>query len=196
MIEQLRENLGWVDAFVEYDTTGDARTWVPAAERTSMLYRKALDLAERAGERCWYLQTAPDERFSEAAEEAVRVAIDDHPLMRFTFRLRELWTPTEYRVDGVWGGKRRRRLYQLNPGGPIGSYTTDLDVNLYHLKMIEEENRRRRREVFTDHNTWDNKTRGFDYLTDERGLALEAIPPGQSYFPEYRTYEFQVPGYE
>lgn len=195
MIDQLRENLYWVDGFVDYDTRDATEPWVPATKRTAELYKRARRLA---GDRpCWFLQTAPDERFeSLAIDESVRWAIDHWPTSRFSFNLRELYTPTAYRVDGIWGKKIRRRLYRLGPGGPMGAQPVHLDFNIYHLKMIEPENRRRRAEVFKAHNHWDNKTLGFDYLTDESGLQTEEIPAGRGYDPAYQTYEFSVPGFD
>ena len=196
LISELRENIDWADGFVVYDTRDAAETWVPAKQRTRVLYNLAVEWGRTAGRKIWFLQTAPDERFEVGAGDVIHDAIAAHPTSRFTFRLRELWTPTAYRVDGVWGSKQRRRLYRLTSGGPVGDTTVNLDVNLYHLKMIEPDNRRRRREVFTDHNTWDNRRQGFGYLTDEHGLMLEEIPKGRGFTPPYRQYDFTVPGYQ
>jgi hypothetical protein len=43
-------------------------------------------------------------------------------------------------------------------------------------------------------NSWDNKARGFAYMTDERGLRLEQIPEGRGFTPAYRPYAFDMRG--
>lgn len=190
LIDQLRANLGWVDGFAVHDDRENSAVWSVAKERNQKVIDKAVEMGAD-----WVLFTAPDERWSPNAEQVIRAAIEDKPKGRFAFPLRELWTPTEYRVDGVWGHKRRARLYR--PAAFKSGHIYVLrDVNLYHLKMIERTNRERRVEVFNQHNKWDNRTTGFDYLADETGLTLEAIPPALMYKPKYRTYEFSVPGFE
>lgn len=189
MIDQLRENLSWVDGFAAYDDRENPTVWSVAKERNLAVFLKAQEMGAT-----WVLFTAPDERWSPNTEQVVRAAVEDHPKRRFAFPLRELWTPTEYRVDGVWRHKRRARL--TRPGVATTTPPVVLSqINLYHLKMIEPENRRRRVEVFKKHNRWDNLRGGFDYLNDERGLELEAIPEDLMYRPAYRTYDFSVPGF-
>src|SRR5690606_16868796 len=80
-----------------------------------------------------------------------------------------------------------QRLHALYTPVEGGYKRKDLDVNLYHLKMIEPENRVRRAELF---NRLDPEKRfqkiGYDYLADETGMRLEAIPAGREFAPAYR----------
>jgi len=132
----------------------------------------------------------------------------NNPNIIYTFDLRELWTPRTYRIDGIWGKKKRPRLFAIKPGqvfdkSPIqcksypinAGYTfCHLPVNIYHLKMINPSNRKLRAEVFTklDPNL-KYQSIGYDYLFDETGLQLEQIPKGRGYSPRYKEYTFTVP---
>ena len=188
LIDQLRENLAWVDGFAELNTRGRDDVWMPRLERVTQLQEIA-----RSMKADWVLHIDPDERLEDRAEKVIRRALSRPKFDRYALRMWELWSPTEYRVDGVWGEKWRRRLYRLgcDPKAPIGR----LKVNIYHLATAEPVNRTIRRRVHTDHNSWDNRRRGFDYLDDESGLITEPIPPGRGFRPPYRPYLKSIPGY-
>lgn len=187
LIDQLHENLSWVDGFAVYDDSGSSYAWTPADIRNRIVQQKAADAGAD-----WLLFTAPDERWAPDTEPALKEAIGKWPDRRMAFPLRELWTPTQYRVDGIWGRKYRVRAYRLdmlNRRTPV----QHLKPAVYHLKMVEPENRVRRVEVFNAHNTWDNRQRGFDYLKDERGLMLADIADTEMFSPAYQKYEFTGP---
>ncbi len=183
LIDQLRENLSWVDGFAELNDRGSTEPWRVRADRSAELKRIALEMQPD-----WIFWTAPDERLEDRAARVLR-RLARHPHGRYSFALREMWEPDAYRVDGVWGRKRRGRFYR--PGARMPSRRVDL--NIYHLKMIEPENRAERARVHTLANTWDNRRRGFAYMTDERRLRLGRIPAGRGYSPPYRPYRFEVP---
>jgi len=189
LIDQACENLAWVDEIITVDTSRHPDLWVPRRERLTMMQEAA-----RKAKADWVLHIDPDERLEDRAEKVIRRALSRPKFDRYALRMWELWSPTEYRVDGVWGEKWRRRLYRLgcDPKAPIGR----LNVNIYHLATAEPVNRTIRRRVHTDHNSWDNRRRGFDYLDDESGLVTEPIPKGRGFHPPYRRYIKQVPGYE
>lgn len=103
------------------------------------------------------LVTSPDERWDFTARQ-IRQACGELGRAKFVlqFPLRELWTATQYRADGIWGRKTRRRVFPLLAGqtmtrrrlqsSPVpidaGYRTVPLpDVLLWHLKMIEPGNR-------------------------------------------------------
>jgi hypothetical protein len=119
---------------------------------------------------------------------------------RLGFRLRELYSPDAYRVDGVWGQKIQFRLFPLRgaqrfsaqpfhgqwvPTQPEHTLLHS-DLNLYHLKMIAPARRRARRDLyeFVDP-THRYQAIGYDYLADDSGMVLEAIPDGRSYLPQH-----------
>lgn len=187
MIEDLRANLAWVDDFVALDQTDRAtELWSRRDERVEQLRQ----LAVAAGAD-WCLIMDPDERFERSAEGEIRQAIEGDPTLRYRFPFLELFTPTEYRVDGVWGRKTRRRLFHLR--SPMSRRVLLPDARIYHLKMIEPGNRALRARVHTQCNTWDNPNLGFDYLAEDAGAVLEPIPPGRDFQPPYRPYHFEVP---
>ncbi|MFP3914941.1 MAG: hypothetical protein ACLFWM_08695 [Actinomycetota bacterium] len=182
LVDQLRENLSWVDGFAELDTRGRDDVWMPRVERVRAVQAIARDQGAD-----WVLALDPDERLEDGAETALR-ALAEMEHGRYSLRMRELWTPSEYRVDGVWGQKWRKRFYRLgNRDEP-----RRVDLNIYHLKMIEPANRRERVRIHSAHNHWDNRGRGFDYMLDEEGIVTETIPEGRGFTPPYRPYEFSV----
>lgn len=186
LIDDLLINVGWVDGVVSVDTRGDERPWIPKRERTEAVREKA-----RQTNADWLLELDPDERLEVNAESRLRGAAEIGPDW-LKVRLRELWTPTAYRIDRGWR-KTRARFHRIEPAQPPGRRRARLlDVNLYHLKMIEPANRDERQRVHARWNRWDNGGR-FKYLTDERGMRLEKIPEGREYVPEYRPYRFEVP---
>lgn len=177
MVEQLRENLSWVDGFAELNDRARTEPWGNTAERNAAVLAIAREMGAE-----WVYFTAPDERLQDGAEDVLR-KLSRGRHSKYRFHLREMWTPTHYRCDGDWGHRRRTRFYRLD--------TTDssrmADIEIAHLKMID--NRAERARVHSRYNTWDNKSRGFDYMTDERGLELA---PARPFSPPYRPYEFRV----
>ena len=185
LVDDLLINAGWCDAVACFDDRANTETpWRPRLDRTA----RVIDLARATGAD-WCLHLDPDERLQDGAEGLVREAIAG-PVTRtrYSLRLREMWTPTEYRCDGDWGDRWRPRLFHLThrPVGPRGH----LDVEIAHLKMIEPANRRARRDTHKAYNTWDNVGRGFDYMLDETGLELAQARP---YSPPYRPWTVEVP---
>ena len=185
LVDQLRENLSWVDGFAEVDDRGSMDPWF---DHDEMNQRYLAALKEQKAD--WALVTAPDERWDRQASAVIRKLSLDTREYRYMFRLREMWTPMAYRVDGIWGSKQRVRMW------PVDRYTDEFPIRLparfkpidiYHLKMIEPENRVRRAEVLTAAGR--RQSRGFDYLFDETGLEVREIEPG-SFTPSYRKYVF------
>jgi hypothetical protein len=187
MVDDLCENCAWVDGFVELDQRDRVdELWSRRDERVAELRSRA----EREGAD-WCLIMDPDERLERSAEEEVRRVVAGDPSLRYTFPLLELWTPQTHRIDGPWGRKTRRRLFHLR--APMSRRVLLDTVLMFHLKMVEPENRHLRAEVHRRANTWDNRTLGFDYLEDERGAVLQPLPPGRGFDPPYRPYKFEVP---
>jgi glycosyltransferase involved in cell wall biosynthesis len=127
-------------------------------------------------------------------------------LTRITGNYRELWdSPRQYRVDGLWGAKRRIIAFQIpktitprpdgtlhatiNPPGMDSLPALDSCCNLYHLGMIDPGARARRRQKFErldPQHRW--QAIGYAYLEDHSGLVLEDIPRGREYFdPDVET---------
>src|SRR5690554_5701090 len=60
LIDQLFENLAWVDDFAVVNTRGHPDVWVPRAERMLLMQREARRL-----DADWVLHLDPDERFED-----------------------------------------------------------------------------------------------------------------------------------
>jgi len=183
LIDQLRENLSWCDGFAELNDRDRTEPWGNVTERTDALLAIARDM-----EADWIYYTSPDERLEDGAGDVLRSLAERGRYDRYRFHLREMWTPDAWRSDGMWNRKWRTRFYRPGTSGK----GRNVDLNIYHLKMIERENRIERARVHEAHNTWDNRARGFEYMLDETGLELERIPDGRGYSPAYRSYRFEV----
>lgn len=156
------------------------------------------DLAMAAGAD-WILVVDPDERLEDRAGQVLR-PLTDGPDTIYRFAMRELFKPNAYRIDGKWGLVRRARLYPARPGQemsakpihappvPIhsGLPKMELDVNIYHLKMIETPNRIHRARAYAlaeaQHGV---RRRSWGALSLTAGMRLQPIPDGRGFTPGY-----------
>jgi hypothetical protein len=151
----------------------------------------------------WLLGIDADERverdFRQRAErEASQAESAGHPALWVPFR--ELWGAfDQVRLDGIWGEKRKaclfrsdrehrfdaRRLHQIwAPWPPPKGEYPLADLRLYHLRMVEQRDRRARLERYRRIDP-DRRLQeiGYDYLVDEEGMELAPIEPGREYAP-------------
>lgn len=202
MIDQMKENMPWVDEWAILDCRKRDELWIHEGD-----YRLALREMARKMKADWVLVCAPDERYEKDAGEKIRKLIDHNTDdVVYGVKLLELFHPLWYRFDGIWGNKMRYRLYPLKDNQvmeysriqckpcPVGMETIDTDVVAYHLKMIEPENRELRTKVFKILDpTNKHQHVGYDYLTQEDDSNLARIDPNRMYYPEYKKYIFEVP---
>lgn len=162
LVDEFRENLAWVDELVEVDDRARTdRLWVHEGEYRKM-QRKAL---EEAGIRPWdyVIVTSPDERWGAKAEPIIRRLIAQRRKAIYTFPLREMFTATAYRTDGMWARKTRPRLFPYLPGQkfttkkiqtvptPIAGNYARIPVPrvpIYHLENIHPASRAERAIVY------------------------------------------------
>lgn len=150
----------------------------------------------------WVLCIDADERLEEEFRARAERVIARGRLLGYTayaLRLRELWDhPGQYRVDGIWGRKMVARLFQLRADhefdprelhghkAPLqslrnGRFPTS-DLTLYHLAMVNAEDRAARRARYEEadpDNRWQRI--GYTYLTDTTGLTLRPLPKGRGF---------------
>lgn len=204
LVEDMKKNLSWVDDFAEIDCRERDELWIHEGDYRIMAREKAREMGAD-----WCLWTSPDERWEKDAGKKIRPMIDNNFEDKiYEFSLKELFHPLWYRCDGVWNEKWRQRLFPLKDdqlmryqpiqvgGVPHGNYEViRLDVNIYHLKMIEPQNRKNRVKVFKKLDpTGIYQTQGYDYLDDERDAVLARIPEDRMYTPAYtKPYKFEVP---
>jgi hypothetical protein len=203
LIDDFKKNMDFVDDFAILDCRDRDELWIHEGEYRLKLIKMATELKAD-----WVLCSSADERFEKNAGKVIRSLIDDNKeRFVYEFDLKEMYTPTKYRVGGIWN-KTRLRLFPLLKGQvfkyqPIqcsavpqnGDYVfKHINLNIYHLKMIEKENRKLRTQVFNKLDPLrEYQGPGYDYLNDETGLELEKIPKGREYYPKYRKYIFNVP---
>lgn len=195
LVKDALKNISFVDEVMLHD---DSKRTGEFNERDIRLSLK--NRAIKAGAD-WILELDPDERFEKGAGEVIRELIKYKKKVMYKFNFRELYTPLKYRTDGVWAKKHRISLYPVYPRQkmkdkkvnvktfPLGYRVIDTNLNLYHLKMIEPENREHRvnwlKEIDPENKT---QTKGYDYLLDETNIKLETIPKGREYLPRYKRY--------
>jgi hypothetical protein len=165
-------------------------------------HRALTEAAWRHGS-AWLFGVDADERVEigfrdRARREIAKAGKAGHDALWVPFR--ELWdAPDTVRVDGIWGAKRKACLFRSGPGHrfddrrlhsiwapwppPAGDYPM-ADLRLYHLRMIQPQDRRERLERYRridPASTWQEI--GYDYLLDEDGIVLEPIERGREYRP-------------
>ena len=150
----------------------------------------------------WVLYGDADERFEQEFLEAIgahcHAGDKSGEVVRF-FRLVNLWNShVLYRADGLCGPRWAPRMFkvpaafQIRPDNLLHRpwYPPELDTKpkaqmdafVFHLRMIEAEDRLARWKKFKAIDP-DNQHQsiGYDHLINERGLALEAITRGRGY---------------
>ncbi len=203
MIDEFKKNMSWVDDFAILDCRGRNELWMHEGE-----YRMKLREMAAKKNADWILIASADERYEKNAGKIIRPLVDDNKNKAiYEFNLREMFTPNSYRKYGYWE-KYRQRLYPLLPDQRIAYQSIQcpsmpqnvdykiksVDINIYHLKMIEAENRLMRDKVYKElDKTNEFQGIGYDYLADDYGCVLEEIPKGREYSPKYRKYKFKVP---
>lgn len=220
LVDQLRENCAWVDGFAEVDNRHQRGGWAHEGE-FKRAQRNAV-LQASGGAAAWALFLDPDERLERSAAEVIRRVVMSAPSgLAIGFPLREMWTPTAYRIDGPWAAKKpRRRMYLLDPGLPKSAFphkpihcgvvpktitrrVTLEAVRLYHLKNIEPRNRVERADAYYaadpafQHQRPESRRlgrAGWNWVHDEEGLELREIEAGREFTPAYdRAYRFEAP---
>lgn len=184
-----------VDGWIAFDDR--AATGLFSSE---VARRRALLEAAKENGADWILGVDPDERFEVGASEGIRPLVRVAGRVAWGFDFREMYTPDSYRVDGIWGRKKRFCLFSMfDPAERYDTGVHDLwyprnagfrekfcGLNLYHLKMIDPARRTARARLYK---TLDPENRlqpiGYDYLADEAGAKFETIAPNRHYHPPH-----------
>lgn len=158
--------------------------------------RQALITASHAYQPEWLLALDVDERLDKHFRHDANRAIQLASLLRrpvISLRLFELWdSQSTYRVDGIWGKKRRNRLFRWTQDHQVsgvalhGPWTSTAhhartkilrtDLCIYHLGMISEEIRVKRVEKYRRLDPANRyQSIGYEYLNDKKNLRLAQI---------------------
>jgi hypothetical protein len=195
LVPDLLRNISFVDGVVSHDDRDNPEPWFDEGNVRSRL----IDDARARGAE-WVLVIDPDERLERGAGEVIRSFMRAHDgrALLGGFRFRELWTPTSFRSDGIWGEKRKFALFSVidglemsqapvhTPRHPLNAeyQRAMLDLNIYHLKMLSSSARTARRDLYTALDpSRAFQPIGYDYLTDETDLALTMIPSTRRFGP-------------
>lgn len=194
----IRNTKKFVDDYVFWDDRKDKDKWYHEGETRKKLIEEAIKKGAD-----WILAMDPDERLEINAGRMIRDIIDkgSNEKKVYGFKFRELWKPTSFRSDGIWGQKVRYNLFPVHPNqkfmnlkvhSPWHPINDDYefvmtDINLYHLKMIDPQNREDRKNLYKeiDKNN-EIQAIGYDYLTIEEGIELKKITFARRYYPRYK----------
>jgi hypothetical protein len=196
LVPDLIENIApIVDGWIAYDDTASTERFSDEWQRRRALIETALALGAR-----WILALDPDERVERRVADRLRWLTRTDEPTAWLFWLREMYAPDRYRVDGLWRKKEQARLLSLHHGmnfdlppfhapwqGIYPQYRLRRTrLNIYHLKMIAEDRRRQRRDLYKAVDP-DNRYQpiGYDYLTDERAIRLRRVSRRHEYLPQH-----------
>lgn len=141
----------------------------------------------------WLLGIDADERLSHGFRREANAVIASLPdADAFWAPLREVWSRSDYRGDGLWGAKRVARLFRSSADHVFDRRTLhgqwasihrppetwpSMKSPIYHLRMMRAEDRQRRRDKYTllDPDR-EHQAIGYDYMLDEADLITTRIP--------------------
>lgn len=172
---------------------------IPHANESRNRHRLLVEAVKHGA--AWALCADADERFEEGflrnlPGEIARGEQLGQPVR--CLKIVNLWnSPYHYRADGPCGPRWAPRLFKIprtfterpfamhRPWFPPQldeAPRTRMDAYLYHLRMIESEDRRRRFEKFRSVDP-DNRhqARGYDHMIDETNLELRLVPSWRRY---------------
>jgi glycosyltransferase involved in cell wall biosynthesis len=185
-----------VDGWVAFDDRRADELFSSEPQRRRLLIERARELGAT-----WVLAVDPDERIERDCATRIRSLSGERERVVWEFNLREMFTASSYRVDGLWGQKNRGRLFPVFDGplcaeqplhgawcvAPAGYSVLAAGLNLYHLKMLSYDSRLARRDLYQYLDPGNlYQEAGYDYLIDENGAAFERIQPGRDFFPAHR----------
>lgn len=185
-VKGLKASMPYVDMWISHDDRGNKEYWYHEGKIRNKLIRQATEAGAR-----WVICCDPDERYEERASVVIPHLVEQNDPYVYSFRLREMYDLTSYRVDGIWGRKRQTRLFPIkansvylnrpvhSPWMPTNMRIKSVELNLYHFKMMDPAKRVERVEIY---NRVDQaKLQDYNYLADETHIKLEKIPYGREY---------------
>lgn len=185
----------FVSGYVAWDDRGSTEELTSEPDRRNRLLARAREMGAR-----WILAADPDERFEAGLAKRLPVMLAMGENNLWTFPIREMFTPDHYRIDGIWGRKRRLSLFAAGAvRGDLnlalhgewiadrrGFRVRDAETNIYHLRMATPARRRLRRDLYAAADPARQlQAIGYDYLDDERGMRLEEIRKDQEFQPTF-----------
>lgn len=196
LIPDMLENIAPLcDGWIAWNDTKRTDEWYHEGRIRNLLLAEA-----KARGADWALCIDPDERYEINTSNKIRELVSQSEHTIWGFHFRELYTVDSYRIDGIWGEKKRWNLFPLHmrqrhpnlrvhsEWAPTNSRYKKVmtDLNLYHFKMIDPINRVERTELYKKIDVEKQfQDIGYDYLMDETTIKLKKIESFQTYYPEY-----------
>lgn len=176
LVDEWVDHVSWADETILIDTRGHENPWIPRTERVEWMMQAAL-----AYDCEWLFILDIDERMSPGAENVLRDLAARSTYFAYKFKLYEMFTPTERRVDGTWAKKTRRRFFhvQKRRANMEAKCIYAPAPTLFHTAHLDPANDEARAAKHNAHNYWDKAGRtggDYNYLNDRSGMVLETVP--------------------
>ena len=162
--------------------------------------RAALLAAARKMGADWILAVDPDERIEDGLAGQIREMTRKGRRCIWTFPLREMFSPTAYRADGVWGGKMQARLFPADIASAPSKakfhgawFPTDhgrrvrrTTFQIFHLRMAHPARRQHRWVTYAASDPERAfQALGYDYMVDDTDMRLVPIGEEAAYSPPF-----------
>jgi hypothetical protein len=203
LVPGLIENTGpMVDGWIAWDNRSSDDPFGDERQRRQALLEAAVE--HGAG---WILALDPAERIERALAGRIRDLVRAEGLVAYEFRLRAMFSVTEYRVDGAWDLFGARRLFSIRPGfsynraasadprpgfgdhwypGQLPYRIIKQDLNIYDFRTASAERRRVLRAVRVHLDPFiEQRPLAYEYLV-HRDAVTAAIPADRPYDPPFR----------
>ncbi|MDJ0930608.1 hypothetical protein [Breoghania sp.] len=192
LIENIRPA---IHGYVALDDRAGRELLTNEADRQSSLYAAAAAMGAK-----WIFAVVPDERFEDRFGNRISDLTTQHGPVVWTFNCRKMFDKDRYRVDGIWKSRNRARLFPCFPGMEPdgdrlhGRWTKNAPglpvrpsgLEFFHLRMALPKRRKLRMALYCNSDPTRNfQTIGYDYLDDERGMKLRAIPAHRRFSPPF-----------
>jgi hypothetical protein len=203
LVPGLIENIGpMVDGWVSWDDRSSDIPFGDDGRRRKALLEAAVEHGAR-----WILVVDPAERIESALAGRIRDLVRAEGLVAYEFRLRAMFSVTEYRVDAGWDLFGARRLFSIRPGfsydrvasadprpgfgdhwypGQVSYRIIKQDLNIYDFRTASAERRRVLRDVRAHLDPFiEQRPLAYEYLVHQDGVT-QAIPADRPYDPPFR----------
>lgn len=186
LLKPLFENHLIFNDIVVFDDLDNKELWYHEGQVRNIILNKATQVGYK-----WALCLDPDERILQKDQRLIRDIIKNDKKRQtiYQFNFNEMFSTTEYRIDGRWGRKWKRILFPLNSfnfyqNSKLHSHwyprnrfyaIKKTNIPIWHLKHIFQGAAQERRRIYEQ---WDTirAQKDYSYLTDMEGAVFQLAP--------------------